>query len=93
LCFVTPIVTIMAANQAAINNYLQGTLGFPQDLAHALNAQGLDGFDVLVNLTDKNIKDMCANVRKPGGTIPNPAYDAVALCLMFTKSWNEEIMS
>jgi hypothetical protein len=66
----------MAANQTALNNYLQDTLGFPQALAHALNAQGLDGFDILVNLTDKDIKDMCANVRKPGGTIANPAYDA-----------------
>jgi hypothetical protein len=69
----------MAANQAAINNYLQDTLGFSQPLAQALNAQGLDGFDVLVNLTDKDIKEMCANVRKPGGTIPNPAYDAVGV--------------
>jgi hypothetical protein len=66
----------MAANQAAINNYLQDTLGFPQTLAHALNAQGLDGFDILINLMDKDIKEMCTNVRKPGGTIPNPAFDA-----------------
>jgi hypothetical protein len=43
---------------------------------HALNAQGLDGFDILVNLTDKDVKEMCANVRKPGGTILNPAFDA-----------------
>jgi hypothetical protein len=72
----TPLINIMAANQAAINNYLQDTLGFPQTLAHALNAQGLDGFDILINLTDKDIKEMCTNVRNPGGTIPNPAFDA-----------------
>ena len=66
----------MAANQAAINNYLQDTLGFPEDLTRALNAQGLDAFDVLITLTDKDVKEMCANVRKPGGTIPNPAFDA-----------------
>jgi hypothetical protein len=76
LCFVTQVITIMAANQAALNNYLQDTLGFPEDLSRALNAQGLDAFDVLTTLTDKDVKEMCGNVRKPGGTIPNPAYDA-----------------
>ena len=67
----------MAVNQAALNNYLQTTLGFPEDLSRALNAQGLDAFDVLITLTDKDVKEMCGNVRKPRGTIPNPAYDAV----------------
>jgi hypothetical protein len=76
LCFVTQVITIMAANQAALNNYLQNTLGFPDDLSQALNAQGLDAFDVLITLTDKDVKEMCGNDRKPGGIIPNPAYDA-----------------
>jgi hypothetical protein len=77
LCLIHHQITfIMAANQAALNNYLQDTLGFPEDLSRALNAQGLDSFDTLATLTDKDVKEVCSNVRKPGGTIPNPVFDA-----------------
>jgi hypothetical protein len=64
------ITIIMAVNQAALNNYLTNTLGFTEPLAHALNVQGLDAFDILATLSDKDIKEMCANIRKPGGAVP-----------------------
>jgi hypothetical protein len=91
LSFVTQlsVITVMAANQddhskawyylgkcPAENDQDVQAIAFTQPLAHTLNTQGLDGFDVLITLTDKDIKELCTNVRKPGGTIPNPAYDA-----------------
>jgi hypothetical protein len=66
----------MAANCAALNNYLDGTLGImdPPTIA-ALNAQGLDSFNDSLTLTEEDVTDICSNVRKPGGTIPNSALD------------------
>lgn len=63
----------MAANLAAFNNYLNDTLLIDEQATRqALNAQGLQAFDDLENLTDNDVKDICKNVRQPGGTIPNP---------------------
>jgi hypothetical protein len=63
----------MAAALAQINNYFQNVLLIQeQPVRDALNQQGLEGFDDFVSLTDKDIKNICANIRKPGGTIPNP---------------------
>ena len=38
----------------------------------AINDQGLTRIDDFIGLTDQDIKDLCDNIRKPGGTIPNP---------------------
>jgi hypothetical protein len=63
----------MAANLAALNNYLDNVL-FIQDQAvrDGLNQQGLTSFDDFVTLTESDISQICSNVRKPGGVIPNP---------------------
>lgn len=42
----------------------------------ALSNQGLTDYDVFLTLTEKDIADICANVRKPGGTVANPALVA-----------------
>jgi hypothetical protein len=66
----------MAADRAMLNNYLDGTLGITDGATiAALNVQGLDSFTDFLTLTEDDITDICSNVRKPGGTIPNPAYD------------------
>lgn len=66
----------MAANLAEFNNYLTDPIGISDvSIRTALNEQGLDGFDELVHLTEKDIVSICANARKPGGTIDNPNYD------------------
>jgi hypothetical protein len=60
------------ANRQAFQNYLQ-TIGFPADLRAALIAQGLDNVGNFYGMTDDDVEDLCANIRKPGGVAPNPA--------------------
>ena len=62
----------MATNQAALNNYLENTLLIPQPICRAINGQGISAIDDLLDLTDQDIKDVCKNIRSPGGTIANP---------------------
>jgi hypothetical protein len=72
----------MAANLAALNNYLLNTLLIQdQDVRVALNQQGLQAFGEFTNLTNDDIKDICKNVCSPGGLIkdPNAAAGAGAL--------------
>jgi len=65
----------MAAATASLNNYLTGTLGLTNALAARINEQGISSFDELKEATDKDIKAICQHLRKPGGVLPNPAYD------------------
>jgi hypothetical protein len=66
----------MAAARANFNNYLNAMIGINDAaLVTAINGQGLEGFDDFLMLTEDDIGNICTNVRKPGGTIPNPAYD------------------
>ena len=66
----------MAANQAALRNYLDATLQLPVTVREAIIAQGMSSFDDFIGLTDKDMKDVCSNAKKPGGTIPNPNWVA-----------------
>jgi hypothetical protein len=66
----------MAAALAALNNYLDNTIGIHDQATRlSLNGQGLESFDDFLTFTEKEIGEMCTNVRKPGGTIANPAFD------------------
>jgi hypothetical protein len=63
----------MSAALTQLNLYLQNVLLINQpDTRAALNQQGLDAFGDFNGLTGKDIKNICANVWKHGGTIPNP---------------------
>jgi hypothetical protein len=69
----------MAANPLppTFNDYLTTTLGITDaDLVAALNGQGLTLPRDFVNLTEEDVTKICNNIRKPGGTIPNPALAA-----------------
>ena len=66
----------MAGNLAAFHNYLDATLHIPVVTREAFINQGITAFDDLIYITDKDVKDMCSNAKKPGGTIPNPNYVA-----------------
>ena len=61
------------ANRNAVSAYMSATLEIAdQNVREALLDEGLDGFENFIGLTEDDIKDICKNVRKPGGDIPNP---------------------
>jgi len=66
----------MAAASAAIRNYFENVL-FINDAAarDALVDQGLNDLTTLHTLSDDDIIQCCRTIRRPGGTIPNPAAD------------------
>jgi hypothetical protein len=69
----------MAAALAALNNYFNDTLGIVDPPARvALNNKGLKAFDDFLTLTKKDISEICTNIRKPSGMIPNPVHNAAA---------------
>jgi hypothetical protein len=60
----------------AYDNYLTNMLLIASiDLRAALTAQGLQDLGSYVTLVEDDIGDICANIRKPGGTIVNPNHD------------------
>jgi hypothetical protein len=40
-----------------------------------LNDHGLLIIDNFVSLIEKDVNQMCSNIRKPGGTINNPSFN------------------
>ena len=61
------------------NTYFENVLLISdQGVRDALNGQGLVSISDFEGLTEEDIAEICNNARKPGGTIPNPAYDAAA---------------
>ena len=60
----------------ALDNYLNNVLQIASVEARmALNNQGLTSFDDFLLLTEDDISDLCSIARKPGGNIPNPAFN------------------
>ena len=60
-----------------LNGYMENTLLIGQQaVPDAPNSQGLTSVGDFRGLKEEDIAEICANARKPGGTIPNPAYDA-----------------
>jgi hypothetical protein len=56
-----------------LNEYLQDVLLIDkQDVRDALNGQGLVSLRDFLGLMKEDIKNICSNVRKPGGIINNP---------------------
>jgi hypothetical protein len=67
----------MAAQVAGMHSGLTG-LGFSAAVADEITTeQGYDSIAALAELTDITISDLVSTIRKPGGTIPNPAVPAV----------------
>ena len=61
------------ANRQAFVNYLQ-SVGFPLELRQALIDQGVDNITSFLGMTDSDVNDLCSNIRRPGGLIPNPLH-------------------
>ena len=70
----------MAAAVQATRTYLRAVIGLgitPEGTAraNAIIDEGLDNLEDLHELADDNgVKTLCANVRKPAGTIPQPGW-------------------
>ena len=60
------------ADPVAIRGALE-RIGFSQQArTYIVNNQGIDEIEELRILTDEEVENLCKNVRRPGGTIPNP---------------------
>ena len=66
-------------DQAAMRVYLKDVIGLQDEEApdtgarrEAVQSEGLMAIDDLVDFEDESIKTLCASIRKPGGTIPDP---------------------
>ena len=69
-----PAPAILIVNDPAeFKRYLRGTIVMTEALADAFIAQGLDTFSELGAITQEDVKEIVAIIRKPGGTILNPA--------------------
>ena len=67
------LLTTSLTSNKGVRNGLIG-LGFSQAAAAAIaQDQGYDTLTAISELTDSTIIDLISTVRKPGGTIPNPA--------------------
>jgi hypothetical protein len=63
----------MAAQLDILNDYMEETLLIADgNVRNALNGQGLTSFADFAALQKSDIKNICANIRKPGGTVRNP---------------------
>ena len=63
----------MAGNAVAVKNFLRDRFGFAQSLQDAfVDEQGFSEWNDGRDLTMEDIETMCKNMRRPGGTIPNP---------------------
>ena len=70
----------MAAASANMRNFLSNVIGISNATGTDINArrqavmdEGLSVMDDLIEFDDEDIKVLCASVRKPGGTIIDPA--------------------
>ena len=60
------------ADLPAIRSALE-RIGFTQEARNYItNNQGLDEIEEFRILTDEEVENLCKNIRRPGGTIPNP---------------------
>ena len=68
------------ADLAAMRTYLRDVIGItdPVERRQAIQNEGLTTFSDFAEFDKEEIETLCASVRKPGGTIPNPAAGAGA---------------
>ena len=70
----------MAAAAVNLRSYLRNVIGLGNDAeglerVNAIIDEGINSAEDLVDMFDDDgIKALCSNVRKPGGTIPDPTF-------------------
>ena len=62
------------ANAAGMRTYLRDVIGItdPLERREAIRQEGLETIGDFVEFEKEDVETLCASVRKPGGTIPNP---------------------
>ena len=64
----------MAAIAASMRTYLRDVIGIadPVERREAIRQEGLESIQDFAEFEKEDIETLCASIRKPGGTIPNP---------------------
>ena len=63
------------AEEQQFEDYMTNVLGIGQNnVRNALRSQGIATVSDFISLTESDIEDVCKIIRRPGGTIPNPAF-------------------
>jgi hypothetical protein len=66
---------ILNPDELMFEGYMTHTLGIANlAVRNSLRAQGLGTVHDFISLTEGDIEDICKIIRRPGGTIPNPAF-------------------
>ena len=63
------------AEAAVMRTFLEGVINVSAITTRCITDQGLDDFSVIVDLNEEDMKTLCNNMRRPGGTIINPQAD------------------
>ena len=83
----------MATALNTLNNYLEHVLLILTLAARqAINVQGVEVLNDFVTLMEEDISDICSDVRKPGGVLPNPTHNpqnVVAGTTNNSEPWSE----
>jgi hypothetical protein len=67
---------ILNPDELMFEGYMTHTLGIANlAVRNSLRAQGLGTVHDFTSLTEGDIEDICKIIRRPGGTIPNPAFE------------------
>ena len=62
------------AERLIVRNYFTNSFGLVDPLRDAIvDGQGYNSWDSFLDIKVDDVDGICANIRKPGGTIPNPA--------------------
>ena len=57
---------------AIMRTYLQTVVNVSAATARLIIDQGMDDFDELDGFSEDDMRTLCTNIRRPGGSIPNP---------------------
>jgi hypothetical protein len=69
------MAALLNPEQQQFDDYMANVLGIVQvDVRNSLRVQGLSTISDFNALAESDIEDVCRNIRRPGGTIPHPAF-------------------
>ena len=57
---------------AIMKTYLQAVVNVSAATSRLINDKGMDDFDELDDFSEDDMRTLCTNIRRPGGSITNP---------------------